>query len=102
MFLWMEYSIGVQFPNDPTTIGQFILAKGTPNNPARIVWDSALQDRYEKGEIYLEMNGRFDYRDAAGNPHWTQICNILAFPDRSVPLDIGKDCVAHNNMDNNK
>lgn len=100
--LWMAFRTGVLFPNDPTTVSQFTYAQGMANKPVKDIWDSTLQDQYAKGEIYIEMNGRFDYDDAAGNAHWTQICNILTFPGQTVPLETSKACVAHNNIDNNK
>ena len=100
--LWMAFVTGVLFPNDPTTLNQFTFAQGMANKPQKDIWDSTLQDRYAKGEIYIELNGRFDYDDAAGNAHWTQICNILTSPGQTVPLETSKSCVAHNNIDDNK
>ena len=100
--LWMAFVTGVMFPNDPTTITQFTYAQGMANKPQKDIWDSNLQEQYAKGQIYIEMNGRFDYDDAAGNAHWTQICNITTSPGQVIPLEISKACVAHNNMDNNK
>jgi len=100
--LWMRFVTGVLFPNDPTTVNQFTYAQGLANKSQKDIWDSALQDQYAKGEIYIEMNGRFDYDDAAGNSHWTQICNILTAPGQVVPLETSKACVAHSNIDDNK
>jgi hypothetical protein len=99
--LWMAFRTGVLFPNDLIT-NQFTYAQGMVGKPQKNTWDSALQDRYAKGEIYIEMNGRFDYDDAAGNAHWTQICNITTSPGQVIPLETSKACVAHNSIDNNK
>jgi hypothetical protein len=100
--LWMAFVTGVLFPNDPTTVNQFTYAQGMAGKPQKDIWDSTLQDRYAKGEIYIEMNGRFDYDDAAGNAHWTQICNIMTSPGQVIPLETSKACVAHSNIDDNK
>ena len=100
--LWMRFETGVLFPNDPTTVSQFTYAQGAANKPQKDIWDSTLQDRYAKGQLYIEMNGRFDYDDAAGNPHWTQICNIATSPGQVIPLETSKACVANNNIDDNK
>ena len=100
--LFMRFVTGVLFPNDPTTVNQFTYAQGNANKPEKDIWDSTLQNRYAKGEIYIEMNGRFDYDDAAGNAHWTQICNMLTSPGQVVPLETSKACVAHNSIDSNK
>lgn len=101
MPMWGAFSTGVLFPNDPIVI-PFTAAEGNATNPRPIQWDAALQGRYSRGEIYIETHGRFTYRDAAGNYHWTQFCNIITSPGRGVSSEIGTACADYNNIDNNK
>ena len=100
--LWTKFSTGVLFPNDPITLPPFTLAEGSPTKPVPILWDTKLQERYSKGEIYIEEHGRFSYKDAAGNCHWTQFCNTITARDQGVPSKIGEACAAYNDIDSNK
>lgn len=100
--LWGSFSTGVLFPNDPTMLPPFILAKGNATKPLQVLWDTTLQGRYTKGEIYIEWHGRFDYKDAVGNYHWTQFCNIIMAPGKGIPKKITDACAAYTDMDSNK
>jgi hypothetical protein len=101
---WGKFGTGVIFPNDPVYLPQIAIAK-TPvgkTTPVEFVWDQPSQDQWLRGDTYLALHGKFTYKDAAGNPHWTTFCNTFIAPGsgKTVSADTDKRCVEYNAVDN--
>jgi hypothetical protein len=103
---WTTFVTGVMYPNDPLVISQGVFAR-TPvgkTTPEAAIWDQTLQDQWLRGDIYLALNGKFTYDDAAGSRHWTTFCNvfIVASSGKNVSRDTSARCNAYNTVDDNK
>lgn len=97
---WTEFYTGVAFPNDPLPVNniRLIHEEPKPHTTSFEVWTKDMKARFDRREFYLEVHGRFTYKDSHGTPHWTQFCATT----QEVPVQVGASCNAYADVDENK
>ncbi|MCU1272329.1 MAG: hypothetical protein JWN74_3623 [Acidobacteriaceae bacterium] len=102
----VNLNLGVLFPNEPIPFSEAIMRKqdsfGGPF--VSVIWTETMQQQYSNGDFYLNVRARFTYDDAAGNPHWTQLCRIAtaAGQEDIVPNATNEECMRGTSVDRNK
>ncbi|HMD78250.1 MAG TPA: hypothetical protein VKG86_12855 [Terracidiphilus sp.] len=103
---WALFRTGVIYPNDPVPLSQAAMVNTPPGQsvPQPLVWDQPLQDQWNRGEIYLALNGKFAYKDATGVPHWTTFCSVFVAQNsgKNISMDTSQICTDANTVDGNK
>jgi hypothetical protein len=103
---WTHYAAGVLYPNDigPVVGAALVNTPTGKTSPVPTVWDGILQDKWDKGDIYLAIDGKITYEDAGGIKHWTTFCYTYTSPasGKFVSMDTVDACKSYMTVDGNK